>query len=83
MKSTELRGPNGLRSSASGEAIEEIVRVFEEGYRATAALRSEADRLTPSQLESQLGAIERNMLRRISLICDDYILLAAGSSLGN
>jgi len=60
--------------SPSATAIQQIVAVFEGGYRAAAQLRRHADALSPRQLEIELAAIEQSMLRQISTICEDYQL---------
>lgn len=83
MEPTELGRRDGVHSPSPRSAIDEIVRVFEEGCQAAAALRGGAGDLTPSQLERELSAIERRMLNRISLICDDYMLGSVGCLVQN
>ena len=60
--------------SPTATAIQQIVDVFEGGYRAAAQLRRDAEALSPRQLQSELAAIEQSMLRQITSICEDYKL---------
>ncbi len=63
-----------MEATPRREALRLIVEVFRDGHRAAEDLRSTAQSLTATQLESELEAIEEKMLSQISLICDTYQL---------
>ncbi len=66
--------PVEAENSSSQDALQRIVEVFRDGHAAAAGLHSTVSSLSPSELHSQLAAIEAGMLRRISQICDTYRL---------
>jgi hypothetical protein len=72
MDPTDISGILELTPSPSGDAIQQIVQVFEDGCRAAAALRHTVDDLSAPELRSELNSIERGMLRQIATICERY-----------
>ena len=72
MDATEMRELLGPTPSPSGEAIREIVQVFEDGCRAAAALRRTVDGRTANEIESALNSIELRMMWEIATICQRY-----------
>jgi len=77
MDAMDIAGILEPTTSPSGDAIRQIVQVFEDGCRAAAALRHTADDLTAPELRSELNSIERGMLRQIATICERYNRAAA------
>jgi hypothetical protein len=69
---TDIRQMMELTPTASGDAIRQIVQVFEDGCRAAAALRRTAEDLSAKELRSQLDGIELRMMRQITTICERY-----------
>jgi hypothetical protein len=72
MDATEMRELLCPTPSPSGEAIREIVQVFEDGCRAAAALRRTASSRTANEIESALNNIELRMMWEIATICQRY-----------
>ena len=79
MDGTELTLAPDVEPSASHDAIREIVQVFKDGYTAVKALRRTANGLSPSEVESQISAIELRMVSEISMICDGCLLQLSGA----
>src|SRR5262245_28186176 len=72
MDVTDIRQMMDLPPSASGDAIRQIVQVFEDGCRAAAALRRTAEDLSAKEIRSELDSIELRMMRQIATICERY-----------
>ena len=72
MDVTDIRQMMELTPTPSGDAIRQIVQVFEDGCRAAAALRRTAEDLSANELRSQLDGIELRMMRQIAMICERY-----------
>jgi len=70
MDATDISGILELTPSATGDAIRQIVQVFEDGCHAAAALRRTAEDLSAPELRSELNTIEMRMLRQIARICE-------------
>ena len=83
MDATDLSGILELTPSLSGDAIRQIVQVFEDGCLAAAALRRTADDLSAPELRTELNSIELRMLRQITMICERYHRAAAQPSAGS
>jgi hypothetical protein len=69
MDTTDIMQNLGPPTSTSGEAIRQIVQVFEDGCQAAAALRRTAESMSAPEIESRLNHIERRMMWEISTIC--------------
>jgi len=72
MDVSDIRQMMELTPTPSGDAIRQIVQVFEDGCRAAAALRRTAEDLSANELRSQLDGIELRMMRQITTICERY-----------
>jgi len=72
MDATDMTGTLHPTPTPSGDAIRQIVQVFEDGCRAAAALRRTADDLSSSELETELNSIELRMVHQISSICERF-----------
>jgi hypothetical protein len=79
MDVTDIRQMMDLPPTASGDAIRQIVQVFEDGCRAAAALRRTAEDLSAREIRSELDSIELRMMRQIATICERYTRDGDGS----
>jgi hypothetical protein len=79
MDASEITRILELAPSPSGDAIRQIVQVFEDGCRAAAALRRTADDLSAIEIQTKLNSIEHRMMRQIATICERFAQDAAGS----
>jgi len=74
MDGTELTTLRETEPSPSHDAIREIVQVFKDGYSAVKALRRSANGRTATEIESEINAIELQMVSQIAVICDGALL---------
>lgn len=63
-----------LEPPPTSDAISQIVRVFHDGCRDAEVLRRSSERLSASEIEVAINAIEVRMLREISSICGEFLM---------
>ena len=67
--------------SPPGDAIRQIVEVFEAGYRAAAALSTTAGGRSALEIQSELDSIELRMMSQIATICERFARDSTGRPL--